>query len=349
MTNRELQSWVVDATRTDYERAAAKIAQRYKKAEEEILKDIQSAYRQHLRGMKPGDHYNIIIKFDRLASLLNDVRANYLLYARAANADIVTSSTIGITNAYYRKQYQMSWLHDKAIRFTVLDPRIVEVSVLGTDKSWKAITQSLQDRYMETGQMARQLGSLSEKLQMNAVENLDEIEQIITTNLRRGTGIRRMTSEIQDAMDNDAWQALRIAQTESTRTMNTGQQLSSIDARNAGVKIKRMWMITNTNTRSNHKALNKTLAEVDKPWKNGPMRPGAWGAAKDDINEHCWVFDSVINADGEPQGPQLRRGRNPVTGKNEVMTQSQYDDWQEQNDLRVNAKGITVPRQKRIK
>jgi hypothetical protein len=77
---------------------------------------------------------------------------------------------------------------------------------------------------------------------------------------------------------------------------------------------------------------------VDEPftYPNGvkAFTPGTTGIAKYDINDRETVIDII---DGE--SPKIRRGRNPITGENEVFSYKSFSSWAKENGLTKNKYG----------
>jgi len=110
--------------------------------------------------------------------------------------------------------------------------------------------------------------------------------------------------------------ALRIVRTESGRTLNAGAHASDMELANQGIDIQKEWQATLDNrTRDTHAEIDGERAAVDGTFSNGLMYPS-------EINCRCSTIPII---DGV--GPQLRRGRSPVTGENEIMDYKSYKEW----------------------
>lgn len=306
---------------------------------------MDAIYAKVLAGVDPKDYYNTMIKYDRLNTLLREVQKSYNYYYGLSGKTIKQLSSMAMNNNFYRQQYILHWIAPPEIGFSFafLDQRVVELSVTGTAEAWKAITASLAEKYLPPSQLAPQYGTLSKLLYDNKIEDLKKIQQTITQGLIQGLSNQKMGKSISETMDTNYWRGLRVARTESSRTMNQATQLAAIEAKNQGVDIKRIWIASlDDRTRSKHGAMDGKLAEVDQPFDNGVMGPGQWPTAGDNINERCMTGNVVVGADGEIIGPKARRGRNPRTGKNEVFEWKSYEKWADDNGLKENKWGEKI-------
>ena len=95
-----------------------------------------------------------------------------------------------------------------------------------------------------------------------------------------------------------------------------------------------MWIATlDTKTRPQHAQLDGVKLNLDEYYKIGADRalmPGGFNQASLNINCRCTHIDIVNDID-----PQIRRGRNPITGENEVFEFKTYDQWAKDNGLKV--------------
>lgn len=341
MTFEQLQLWSFDQTEKEADILIKAIAEQYRIATVEIVKSLQENHLRYLSNSKPEDFYNIMIQRHRLENLFSRVFSTYKDYARRAGATVEQVSSIGIVNTFYRKQYAIGWLSDVGLSFSELDDRLVRLSVTGTVESWKKISEKLKsDILINPNKLPPQYGTLSELINNNRTRHLAKMQTTITQSFIQGHSIQRQARQIRDAMENASYQAERIARTEFTRTANTGSQLASIDAKNKGLNIMRQWVATlDESTRPRHARYDGKLAEVDGPFDGGVMRPGAFENVGDNVNCRCTTIDVFIDEKGEVESPRFRRGRNPQTGKNEVIKTVYFDEWASANGLKKNKYG----------
>lgn len=325
----------------------------YDEAITNITNELSKQYGKYLTGVRPEDYYKTMLLSNRLEKLLEYSQGQYNYYAKLINEKIIQTSSLSLSNNWYRQNYANSFM--AGISFSVLDPRIIEVSVLGTKESWKKINESIQGKYLLVSDMAPQYGSLTESiLDPFKRDVLAKIQRTMTGGFIQGLSLQKMSKSISNVMDNARWQADRIARTESSRTANEAIQLSAIDAANKGARIKRMWVSAlDDRTRAKHANLDGQLADVDKPFKisgESVMRPGAWSSIGDNINERCRTVNTPILADGTPDIPRFRRGYPPITdpktgktyskaGQSQVYEMKYFDQWAKENNLKKNKYG----------
>ena len=107
-----------------------------------------------------------------------------------------------------------------------------------------------------------------------------------------GEGQDKIRQRIQRVMQNGAYNARRIAQTERTRIQSQARWDVMRNAAAQGIPMEKMWIARMKNTRDSHADLNRRTAKVDEPfstiWGNELMYPGDPSApAREVINCHC--------------------------------------------------------------
>lgn len=107
-----------------------------------------------------------------------------------------------------------------------------------------------------------------------------------------GEGQDKIRQRIQRVMQNGAYNARRIAQTERTRIQSQARWDVMRNAAAQGIPMEKMWIARMKNTRDSHADLNRRTAKVDEPfttiWGNELMYPGDPNApAREVINCHC--------------------------------------------------------------
>ena len=91
--------------------------------------------------------------------------------------------------------------------------------------------------------------------------------------------------------------ALRIARTESTKSVNAGGVAAwEQPATDAGVELELTWR-AQPNARDAHKALNNKPRGKDGFWRSGGAKasaPGGFGVAQLDINCRCHYTPRIV-------------------------------------------------------
>ena len=314
----------------------------YNQAQKEIIGKLEAIYGKYLTTKNPQDYYNIMIQYDRLNNLLKEVQQTYLIYSKQAGRLTEQISSLSMSNTYYRQQYVLTWYAPIAIQkplsFSILDRRLVELSVTGTQDAWKQISAALGKKYEKIQNYIPQYGTLSNLIQAKDADALIKIQRAITQGFIQGDTLRKLSKDIQGVFETDKFKADRIARTEASRTANLGHDASRQDAINQGLNIQKMWVATlDERTRSSHARLDGVKKDQDEDFEidgdTAPF-PGQFSDVGMNISCRCTTVDIIDGVD-----PAMRRGRNPATGENEVFEFKTFDKWAEENGLAKNKYG----------
>jgi hypothetical protein len=324
------------------EKESAKIAGQIVKDYQTSLKllnaRLKKVYDQYLDGIPPGEYYNVMTKYERLTKLIKELQTEYLATAKLVGEETKRAAELSISNSYYRNMYAINWPIDGPGLFTPLNTKIIEISVYGTPKVWQELTAQararLTDEFGDPTNYLPQSGTLIDELvTKRRGEVLAGIESAVRQSLITGDGYRKTARKIRGIMETDANKALRIVRTESHRNVMAGNYAMTQNARANGVDVRRMIVSTlDVRTREQSAIVDGRL-EDDKGYFTYPggvkvAIPGNSGNPSWDINDR----ESVINTIGG-EVPQLRRGRNPVTGETDIISWTSFDDWMKDNNL----------------
>lgn len=120
------------------------------------------------------------------------------------------------------------------------------------------------------------------------------LRRAMAQSLITGEGADKMSSRIQKVMENEYFEAMRIARTETTKAQNSSRDAHYKQAQELGIEIKKKWVATkDERTRDSHKALDGKIIDYDKEFKNGCKFPGV-GPGKEVINCRC-TFTAVFD------------------------------------------------------
>ena len=192
-------------------------------------------------------------------------------------------------------------------------------------------------------------GSLTDLLTQRKTELIRGVRDAISNGLIQGQTNPQMTKVIADIIGQVTPEgttgaiakALRIVRTETTRTMNAGGYAQAQYLKSQGVQVQRIWSSAlDIKTRASHGALDGQIHEVDEPFTIGSdeaFYPGGFGLVKNNANCRCRVSDTLNN-----ESPQLRRGRDPITGESSVFSYRTFDEWAKENNLTANKYGVMV-------
>jgi hypothetical protein len=289
------------------------------------------------------------MKFNRLQKLQDEVKALYNTYSNKAGLITENISFVGFSNSYYISQYAASWMGSFPIG--ILPYNLAEFAVYGMADSWKSITKSMEDIYGDASLYKAKSSTLLELLTQNKNKELLKIQNVITQGLLQGKGYVKLVEDIKNIIGVTAIKngeitatgaksnAMRIIRTESNRTMNAGHYANSKYLDSIGLDVKRRLVsVLDNRTRGQSARMDGQEVGVDEPFKYPggatAMYPGNTGIAAYDINDRESVIDII---DGNE--PEIRLGRNPVTGENETFSYKNFDEWRKENKLIKNKYG----------
>lgn len=168
------------------------------------------------------------------------------------------------------------------------------------------------------------------KIAFDNLEQAPALERRLRAEMRQaiinGEGQDKIRQRIQRVMQNGAYNARRIAQTERTRIQSQARWDVMRNAAAQGIPMEKMWIARMKNTRDSHADLNRRTAKVDELfttiWGNELMYPGDPNApALEVINCHC-VLRPVIGdktLKGDRENAIMNVGGGDLT--NEIATE----------------------------
>ncbi|MBO5273204.1 MAG: hypothetical protein J6I45_01170 [Clostridia bacterium] len=192
---------------------------------------------------------------------------------------------------------------------------------------------SLYDRATVENLMANNpdiLPDPSPKLTRDMLWNRKHIAAEITTAILQGEDIGKVAERLRNVTDMDERASKRNARTAMTSAQNSGRQHNYEKAAALGIKVRKKWIATlDGRTRHEHGMMDGQIVDYDKPFHYGPvtmMFPGDMTAPPWMVyNCRCRVV--TVEKEGIIAEPVMRRMRNPVTGRNELVSDMTYDEW----------------------
>lgn len=347
MTFAQAQNAGYEITQKEYQRIIDDLLEGYADAFSEIQKKLEKMYLDILGDVDPSDYYNTMIKFNRLEKLAADIQGIYKKTALSAGKSQAAASRLAIANTYYRELFVANWGTPEEV-FTALNSAVIETSVLGTEKVWTNISKAAQEKIEATfGSLINyqpQYGTLTSVLVGNSEEAQRAIKKTISSGLIQGKSFREMSRDLRKDFETTKNNALRVARTEGHRNQMAGNYAMTNAARADGVDIRRQIIsVRDTRTRVQSQQVDR-----EKEDNNGMFTypggvkvaiPGNSGNPAWDINDRESVLTNVNDI-----SPELTRGRNPVTGKTEIISFTSFDSWLKDNDLKRNKSGQIVQR-----
>ena len=155
-----------------------------------------------------------------------------------------------------------------------------------------------------------------------------QISASVTSSILQGKSIPGIAKDLQTRIsDMNKSSAIRTARTAVTGAQNAGRMDSYVAAEKMGIKVRKEWLATiDGRTRHSHAMLDGKVVDKDKKFGNGCMFPGdPNGPPEETYNCRCTMVASV---DGVDTSDAQRRVRDPVTGKNIVVSDMTYKEWE---------------------
>src|SRR5690625_85375 len=253
------------------------VAKRYAK----LLKDINSLLaKQYEKYEKQGKlTYEEMAKHKRLEKLLKQVNE------QINNSDAGLRSEI---HAFLREQYKESYYQSAWILETSSEARL-------------AYTK-LKDEVIDSAIITVFTGlTLNERLSKRRSDLIYHMRETITRGLVEGQTYGQMSRDIKKVLEGDLAKANRIVRTESKRIRETGALNSVKHAQSKGIIMKKKWnSVQDERVRSNHKALNGVVLDIDELFEvdgHKAEAPTLFGVASEDINCRCFLSYEVVGVE----------------------------------------------------
>lgn len=330
----------------EYQTALTAINKDLRKIYDKVIGDRTPSELAALIKANPSFLFTEAAKFNRLTALEKTVRDIYLKTSLKAANQTVEAGKLSTINNFFRQQFALDFASIEPLSFAVLNPAVVEASVLGTTKIWDDLTKAVQDRIDNTfGNPTKYVprhGTLSATLIKNRIADLANLKTAINQGLIQGKSFTQTAKDVKKILDGSASQALTVVRTENGRNMNGGAYANHKQALSQGLDIKRMAIETlDDRTRAQSQFIDGGLTdENDQFTYPGGLKVdiiGNSGVPGFDINERGRSIEVI-----DDQPPETRVGRNPITGINETMSFKSYPDWMKDNGFTQNATGRWV-------
>lgn len=349
MTYESANKYIITELDAISQKIYRKILDDYSEAANAILKEMAVMW-AGATSVKPEDMYNYAIQYNRLDKMLDEIEKQYAKYSKLAGEKVAENSFAMINESFYRHQYEITFFtgsQNVGLSFSAINPYLVEASIYGTIESWQKIqSDAFKKIYGSPNNYFPQNGTLTELLVKNRAQEIAQIRTTISSALIRGESYKDTSNLINDIIGQSRinngeieasgakYKSLRIARTEGTRNYNAGSYANTQYAKSKGVEIKRQWLATlDTRTRDTHQALDGKFEDENGQWTLNGQKTSYPGIV-DGFNCRCTVVNRI---DGVPI--EERMGRNPVTGKNEVFSWTDYAGWAEKNGLKQKENG----------
>ena len=157
-----------------------------------------------------------------------------------------------------------------------------------------------------------------------------QITSAVTSGILRGNSVGKIASDLQVHMSGmNRSSAVRAARTAITGAQNAGRMDSYAAADKMGIKMRKRWIATKDGrTRHSHRRLDGQTIEWDKEFSNGCRYPGdPRGKPGETYNCRCSL--RTVEAEGVEAEPRQMRVRDPKTGRNVLVNEMTYNEWEQ--------------------
>jgi SPP1 gp7 family putative phage head morphogenesis protein len=160
-----------------------------------------------------------------------------------------------------------------------------------------------------------------------------QITAQVTSGILQGESIPNLTKRLQKAiptMNRDS--AVRAARTAVTAAQNGGRMASYKAASDMGIKVRKRWIASKDGrTRDAHRKLDGKIVDWDDSFSSslGKIRYPGDPRAKPANTYNCRCSLRTVEAPGIEAEARQIRVRDPKTGKNVLVSNMTYEQWQE--------------------
>jgi hypothetical protein len=292
-------------------------------------------------GVSPKDQYNWAIQYNRLDNLKAQIYDEYKRLGRTVERLQIEAFDLSFSNQYYRTSYQLDW--SDPLTFSPLDPNLVRYAMTGELEAWKAIKTAIgaADNYTPVA------GTLKALISANQEKALAAIWSQVNAGLINGEGITAIAQRLRTIIggvyngqvDGDLYKALRIAHTEGHRAQNMAELARSYEAQAQGLDVEKMWDATLDNAvRPEHARLDGKRVPIEGTWNMSGYEVSHPGdpSLPPSLSINCRCHSITVTKEYEPKA---RRGRDPVTGQNQVFDYKTFEQWAKEKGLKRNKYG----------
>jgi len=356
-------------TQAEINRNKQLVNQVYRDAQKELERELAVWYSRFLTNQDPanGNFYNIMLQEGRLNEMLQNVTKIYREHSIAAGNITKESSKIAFTNQYYRSEYIKEWFGSEIgqnIAFSIVNPLLMETTVFSTEKIWEDLAQKTKDKieatYGDINRYTPKEGTLTAKLISNRSDEIAALKRVLRRDLLLGKPYAETVKSVTKIIGTEKVKkgkrtlsgakasAAKIVRTEGNRNLNAGNYSNTKYVSSTfGIEmVRQMLAVLDGVTRPQSRSMDGQTVGVDEqfiyPDGSTAYYPGNSGNPAYDANDRETVVDLMLDAEGNPIEPQLRRAKNPITGETEVFSFIHFDQWAAERGLRYSKSGKLV-------
>lgn len=159
-----------------------------------------------------------------------------------------------------------------------------------------------------------------------------QITKSVTSGLLQGKSVGKIATDLQARVSEmNRASAVRAARTAVTGAQNGGRMDSYKAASDMGIKVRKRWVATKDGrTRHSHQKLDGQTMEWNEPFTSelGKIRYPGDPQAKPANVYNCRCTMRTVEAPGIEAEPRKMRVRDPKTGRNVVVEEMTYEQWE---------------------
>lgn len=159
-----------------------------------------------------------------------------------------------------------------------------------------------------------------------------QITSAVTSGILQGKSIGKISKDLQTRIpEMNRASAVRAARTAVTGAQNAGRMDSYEAAAKMGIKVRKRWVATKDNrTRHSHQMLDGQTVDWDEPFTSelGKIRYPGDPRAKPALTYNCRCTLRTVEKPGTEAEPRKMRVRDPKTGKNVMVNEMTYQEWE---------------------
>ena len=159
-----------------------------------------------------------------------------------------------------------------------------------------------------------------------------QITKSVTQGILQGKSVGKIATDLQARVtEMNRASAVRAARTAITSAQNGGRMDSYKAASDMGIKVRKRWVATKDGrTRHAHQKLDGQTVDWDKPFNSelGKIRFPGDPRAKPALTYNCRCTLRTVEKPGIEAEPRKMRVRDPKTGRNVVVEEMTYEQWE---------------------
>ena len=159
-----------------------------------------------------------------------------------------------------------------------------------------------------------------------------QIKKSVTSGILQGKSVGKIATDLQARVSEmNRASAVRAARTAITSAQNGGRMDSYKAASDMGIKVRKRWVATKDGrTRHAHQKLDGQTVDWDESFSSelGKIRFPGDPRAKPALTYNCRCTLRTVEKPGIEAEPRKMRVRDPKTGRNVVVEEMTYEQWE---------------------